>query len=316
MTTIANGIPERQNTDPAIQLQSAAKTLYRGAERLFYLQLVFGVAVPVLFATANLVLPEFSIGRPRRESIAGWFALYGFVMILVDEFLIDAAQRGSKKKAATAQEMFDVEVFQLPWNTTKVPNRLNPSDIADLAASSLTAKGSAVLLRDWYAPVVGKVPIEIGRIICQRTNLWWDSKLRRWYAFALFAFAVVLVVLALGVAKAFVLNVDGLLIGLMTVGPALRWAIREGKRHRSLADTLDRLCSRANQLVEMALENRVATGEQKQASRELQDAIYDHRSSAPIGINWIYLRLRAKFESGMRINAEDVVRDYAARQRQ
>ena len=315
MMTNANDISQRQNAESVIQYQAAAKTLYRKAEKLFYAQVWFGVAFPVLFAIVNLVLPGWSVSRLRREHIAGWFALYGFVMLLVDEFLIDRAQQGCKRKAATAQEMFDVELFHLPWNTTKVQERLDPSDVAELAAKSLPTVQSASLLRDWYPPVVGDVPLEIGRLICQRTNLWWDSKLRRWYATGLFTFAAILVCLAVISAKVFVLNLDRLLISLITVGPAFRWAIREGNRHRSLADRLDRLCSRAKELQVAVLESRLSTEQARQASRELQDAIFDHRSTAPIGISWLYRIFRKKFEAGMRVNAEEVVLEYRAKQR-
>ena len=209
--TEGNDIAVRQNAEPVVQFQAAAQTLYRNAARLFYAQVLFGVLLPVLFAIANLLLPTWSISRVRREHVAAWFAFYGLAMLLVDEFLIDPSQQMVKRKAAIAQEMFDVELFQLPWNATKVQDRLEQSEIAELAPKSRATPGSAARLQNWYPPVVGNVPIEIGRLICQRTNVWWDSKLRRRYAAGLFAFAIVLVGLAIAGAKLFVLSLDRLL---------------------------------------------------------------------------------------------------------
>jgi hypothetical protein len=314
--TDTNEIPQRQNAPSVIQFQAAGKTLYRRAEKLFYSQVCFGVVLPVSFGIANLVLPASSLSRLTREHIAGWFALYGVLMLLVDEFVIDREQQRCKRKAATAQEMFDVELFQLPWNATKAHERLDPSDVAQLAGKSLEGDPSASLLRDWYPPSVGEVPLEIGRLICQRTNLWWDSQLRRWYAAGLFAFSAALVVLAASAAKVFGLSFDRMLISLITVGPALRWAIREGRRHRSIADLLDRLSSRGKDLQKQVLEGRLSSDQARQTSRELQDAIYDHRCSAPIGFRWVYKVFRPKFEVGMRVNAEEVVSEYRVMQRQ
>jgi hypothetical protein len=37
-------------------------------------------------------------------------------------------------------------------------------------------------IKDWYSPRVGELPLAIARILCQRTNCWWDSKLRQRYS--------------------------------------------------------------------------------------------------------------------------------------
>lgn len=296
-----------------VELQAAAQTLYGRAGRLFYAQFWLGVVVPVLLALANLLLPQFRVAQATRVAIAGWFALYGLLMMLLDEFWIDARQQVLKRNAATLQETFDAELFQLPWNATRVNTRLDPSDVSNAAREFLNSK-SAHRAMNWYAPVVGDTPIELGRLICQRINLWWDSKLRSRYRSGLIGFAVVLAVLGLLVAKALVLNIDGFLIGMMTVAPAIRWALREAKRHGAALETLERLSLRAADLQRGVLEKRVDSAAVTNASRELQDAIYDHRSSAPIGVDWIYRRLRSEFESGMRVNADEIVREYRAAQ--
>ena len=97
------------------------------------------------------------------------------------------------------------------------------------APKSRATPGSAARLQNWYPPVVGNVPIEIGRLICQRTNVWWDPSLGRRYAAGPLLLAIVLVGLRQG-AKLFVLSLDRLFISLITAGPAIRWAIREGNR--------------------------------------------------------------------------------------
>jgi hypothetical protein len=31
-------------------------------------------------------------------------------------------------------------------------------------------------LKDWYPVSVGQLPIHEARLICQRSNIWWDAK--------------------------------------------------------------------------------------------------------------------------------------------
>ena len=308
-----NDIPLRQNEPRAIQRQAAAEALFRRSARFFYLQTVLGVLIPVALAVLNLVLSQLSVPQPQRQSIAAWFALYGFLMLLLDEFLLDPGQQGAKRRGAVAREMFDVQLFQLPWNATKVHPQPDDAELAEQADKTLRQPASAARMRNWYAPIVGEVPIELGRLICQRTNLWWDSKLRHSYSWGFGTFAGSLVILGLLVAKVLVLNIDGALLGAITIGPALRWAIREGKRHAAVKGTQERLSNRACELQNAFIEDRIAPEDVTSASRELQDAIYDLRATAPIGIRWIYLLSRKRFETGMSVNAEKVVRDYKAR---
>lgn len=42
-------------------------------------------------------------------------------------------------------------------------------------------------------------------------------------------------------------------------------------------------------------------------SRELQDAIYNHRVSSPLIFDWIYNRLRSQMEERMNAGAQELV---------
>ena len=39
--------------------------------------------------------------------------------------------------------------------------------------------GNESKLRDWYSDIDDTAPLVLARIVCQRTNLWYDSSLRR-----------------------------------------------------------------------------------------------------------------------------------------
>ena len=306
-----NDIPLRQNTPAILDCQVAAKVLYRRAERLFHLQFVVGVVVPVLIAITNLLLPRLPLtANLSRTSIAAWGALYGLVIMLLDELVFDDWQQRWKRCAATAQEMFDTALFELPWRTAKVGSPLEFSDVHTWAKKWRRTDPSLSEARDWYAPIVGCAPLHLARVLCQRTNLWWDSKLRRHYGLILGAFATLLAIFTLTVVKYLGLDVDGFLLAVSTLAPAFRWAIRERKRQLAAATTLDRLCTRARDLHDEIIADSVHPVDALRQSRELQDDIFDHRRSVPIGISWLYGILRSNFEVGMRVDAERSVHEF------
>ncbi|HET7552696.1 MAG TPA: S-4TM family putative pore-forming effector [Gemmatimonadaceae bacterium] len=307
----SNDIHTLQNEPGLLEYQAAAKVLYRRAELLNRIQFGLGVLLPVLVAVANLALPGLVIGRTiDRGSFAAWGALYGIVIMLLDELVFDNWQLSWKRDAATAQEMFDTTLFRLPWRRTKVGEPLETEDVHTWASRWRRVDPSLEMVRDWYAPTVRCVPLYLARVMCQRTNLWWDSKLRQQYALLLGIFAFSLAVLAFAVSKYLGLDVDGLLLATSTVAPAFRWAVRERKRHRATASTLERLCTRARELQDRIMADTVDVASAEQQSRELQDDIFDHRRSAPIGISWLYRIRRSEFEPAMGVNADHVIREY------
>jgi hypothetical protein len=314
MTTAAadtNDIPARQNTPDVLDYQAAAKVLYGRAERLFYLQFAVGVVIPVLFAIANFVVPKLPLGTSvDKASFAAWGALYGLVIILLDELVFDAWQQRWKRDAATAQEAFDTAVFQLPWRRAKVGPPPEASDIYAWARRWQRVDPSFAKVRNWYAPVVRCAPLHLARVVCQRANLWWDSRLRERYGFVLGSFAVALAILDIAVLKYLGLGVDEILLATSTLAPAFRWAIREQKRQKAAASTLDRLCSQARDLHDGVVAEEIDARDADRQSRELQDDIFDHRRSVPIGLSWLYGILRPDFESAMQSNAERSVREY------
>lgn len=309
-----NAIPAQQNTPEVLDCQVAAQVLYRRAERLFYAQLIAGVVVPVAFSVLNLVLAKSTLGQSwDRASIAEWGALYGVVIMLLDELVLDHEQKRWKRTAAVAQEMFDTVLFNLPWNRTKAGPKLAIADIHKWAARHRRANPSLKTIRDWYSSAVGHVPLHVARVMCQRANTWWDSRLRESYASYLRGFAIFI---GLGVvAGALYLDFSAaeLLVATSTLAPAFRWAMREYRRQKSAALTTEALCGRGRELYDDLLSDRIDAAEAARVSRELQDDIFDHRQSVPIGHSWLHRLHRPEFESAMQADAEQSVREYLER---
>lgn len=306
-----NDLPSRQNENAYINLQAAAKTLYRRAQRWFYLQGILTVAIPLVFALALLLLPEvWPQTAALASSLRAWFALYGVVIVLADDRLLDDVQQDLKKRAATAQEVFDSDLFRLRWRKGKVGQRPAVAETDALAREWRRVDPTFAKVKDWYPPIVGALPLHAARVICQRINIWWDSSMRRKYAGLLSGFAAVLLIGVIATCLALQLSLADTLLAVITVSPAFRWALRERKRQRSTADVLDRQHAAAKELTERVIQGLISEEEATVEARELQDDIYDRRKSAPIGFGWIYSLFRDENESAMNADARDCVEAY------
>jgi hypothetical protein len=89
--------------------------------------------------------------------------------------------------------------------------------------------------------------------------------------------------------------------------PAFLWGIREYREQREAADGADRLKEYVEKLWSNALKGNLAPIQVESESRDLQNAIYDHRRSSPVIFDWIYHRLRTAQEEQMNKAAETLV---------
>jgi hypothetical protein len=163
-------------------------------------------------------------------------------------------------------------------------------------------------LRDWYAPSVGNLPIQLARLVCQRASCWWDAKLRRryaiWVLIALGIFSAVIVMLSL--KKGATLE-NFILVGLTPLMPAIILAVKQFYEHNDAAARADRLKEYTEKLWSEALQGGSSPEELAVRSRQLQDEIYEHRRRSPLIFNWIYWRLRNQHEELMNKGADALV---------
>jgi hypothetical protein len=160
-------------------------------------------------------------------------------------------------------------------------------------------------LTDWYPVAVGKAPLHLARIICQRTNLWYDAKLRRHYGAWVLVFAAALL-LALVIAAALTGLTVALLIStvLPPAAPVLIWSLREFFRQRDTAEAQETAKSEADILWDRAKAGQCPEPDCAAQSREFQNAIYARRASSPLMLPGAYRLLRPAMEAQMNRGAE------------
>jgi hypothetical protein len=213
------------------------------------------------------------------------------------------------KTAAKLQEHFDCAVLELPWDQFAVGAKVDPEAIHDASTKYLGGKDDPTLI-DWYPPVVGEIPLHLARIICQRTNLWYDAKVRRWYGGWVIGvmIALVLLLFAIGVVSGQTLD-SFVLTALAPAAPIIIWGVREYLRQRDATEGLDRVRSEAEALWNRAKNGACSEAECTAQSRQFQNLIYERRSLSPLIFSWIYKIKRLRLEDQMNKGAEDFVRE-------
>ena len=197
-------------------------------------------------------------------------------------------------------------MLHLPWNELLAGRRPDAEEVHEAAKKDRPAPEAP--LKNWYPTIIDSLPLHQARVICQRTNCQWDSKLRRRYRIAL------QVTLHLIGAFVFVL---GLLTGMdlqkfvlavaVPLSPTLLLGMREVQRQGKAAIAVDRLKDFSESLWKGIVQGKVMEPEATSRSRNLQDAILRHRRTNPFIFDWVYRRFRQDYEKGMNISAEDMV---------
>lgn len=276
------------------------------AQRLFYARAKQYQAWSTFLA---LVLPLigvlFGANYPEIRPYLGFGSI---VVLLLEVGVVARLQKEDCKRAARVQEQFDTEVLMLDWNQLVAGRRVDAEEVRAITAKEM-ADSERKRLQNWYEVDVSRLPIELGRLICQRTNLAYDMRIRRKYvAILLFAAGAMSVTLvAFGIYQG--LNINDLILTLcLPVLPMVAYVLREHRKQDDTIETLTTLKSEVEKLWDKALSG-TSPEELTSSSRALQDAIYRHRASNPLVFDWLYNILRNREEDLTHHAVEKLVRE-------
>ena len=294
-----NAILKTENEPRQLQRLGAQRYLYSVVKRINGAQLILAGPVAVVWALAV-------VGSPQLKTAA---AVWGALVSILDGAVLTKWQKSLREKAAKIQEAFDCDVLQLEWNVIKVGKKPDPALVKKMADKYAKVQSRFPPLEDWYPNPVGEVPLDVARVICQRTNCWWDAEQRRGYARQLLGCLIIVgvVILALGLVGK--LTIDKFLLAVvLPLAPAMLVARRQFSEQNDAASRLDVLVNHADELCS-GLCAGGSLDEIARKSRSLQDEIYDNRKcNAPV-FDWIFRRVRTDYEVGMNYTARQLVDD-------
>jgi flagellar basal body-associated protein FliL len=290
-------ITTEQNTERQLQRLGAQRQLYATAKNILGWQIILGCPVAVISTILVVIDPSL------KGLAAGW----GMLVMFADIFWMTPWQKHLRDSAARIQEAFDCDVLDLPWNELKAGKRPDPELIKEQSDKYMKWGARMPPITNWYAPVVGDLPIHIGRVACQRTNCWWDAKQRRRYAACVIGIVVLIFVLVLGMALVTGFTIENFLIKVVApLAPAFTLGIRQYREQTEAAARLDRLKEHSDSLWKDALSGKSKTALSTK-SRNLQDEILENRRKSPPVFDFIFKRLRPKYEQQMNYGSEELV---------
>lgn len=293
---MGNSISTKQQSPELVALLRARFRTYRSAKRTQALFVAFAIGLPM---ASTFLVPTYPELKP-------YLVMASLLLMLLDTGLVERIQKERLKRGARLQEEFDVEVLGLNWNQSVSGAKVDHEDVRAASVKPLSKKRESQLT-PWYEPCVGDVEQHLGRLICQRTNISYDARLRRTYATFLLGGAITLgIALALlGISRGF--TVSELLVAVtLPCAPIFAWALREHFKQADTANALTALKAQFETQWERAMAGENAA-ELEKGSRELQDAIFRHRASSPLVFDWVYDRLRRTNEDEARHAAERLV---------
>jgi len=293
-----NNIPTVQNDEPQLKLLRARTHVYSRATLLMVVQLLLTLVLPVAGAVLAMFRPEFR----------AYVAAASLAAVIIDALILDRRHKLLMKRAAKIAEQFDCTVLDLPWDQFIVGDKVEAEDV-HAAARAYAARHDDSKLRGWYPESVGAAPLHLARIICQRTNLRYDSQLRRSYGVIIRVVALTLVAGLFVSGLVQNLPMAEWVLSMTPAAPILAWAAREYYRQRDTADLLEDLMKEARKLWERARAGECDADACRQRSREFQNAIYTRRVNSPLVMPFLYRFKRLRLEDEMNEGAADFLRD-------
>jgi hypothetical protein len=293
---IMNDITSKQSQPELVALLRARDRTYHAAK---------STQGRLVFVTIGLAVMSVLLA-PAIPQIRPYLAFAALLLLMLDTGIIERLQKDRVKRGAKLQEEFDTKVLDMPWNRFVAGTMVDHEDVRAASVKLLSPKRESQIA-SWYEPCVGEVPVSFARLICQRTNISYDARLRKKYGNALLYGTIILGVLLLLVGLGFKLDLSELLLSVaVPFCPILNWTLREQRKQVDTANALSTLKSEFEKVWDKALAGAAPT-ELDKGSRELQDAIYQHRASAPLVFDWVYDRFRSGNEDEARHAAQRLV---------
>lgn len=262
-----NNIVELENSQVHINQLKAARHLYTKAGHYSTSYMFFCAFIPVVISIGRIFL------SPDDHFALNTMMAYG-VVALVAGFILESEVSKHRKLAAKIQQLFDCEVFGLEWDSHLWGSKPSLENISD-NLGNLSNDG----FYNWYDSLIEGLDRMEAILICQRTNLAYDSKLRRQFNYTVSTIATVVSLFILLVS--FYRN-EGIQTAIVFVGvplvPVIKWFFSTKKRNLDNIESCESLKSFIDNSLEKLKKNHRAINES--ALYQIQDRIYINRNIA------------------------------------
>lgn len=294
-----NTIINNQNKKINLRRIAAQRQLYSRAKTIFGIHLFLSIPVTAIFITIAVFYPFFKV----------YAAIWGIFLTIIDLAILSPWQEKIRDSAARIQELFDCQVLGIEWNTLKVGIKPDPELIKEESDKYISRYKNMPPIKNWYQKDVGNAPLYIGRIICQRSNCWWDSSQRKKYAFFIFFTLVVMFSYLIMLLLWSGLNLDDLIVKVVApISPLILLGVRQYREQNAASQRLQKLKEHAGNIW-----GKAVSGEDEKVisleSRNLQDEIFESRKKNPPVFDFVFTYLRSRHEGQSAFSAAEHVRE-------
>jgi hypothetical protein len=293
-----NDIPQKQNEYRQIELLLAQRRLYSKAKTYF----TWRLSLALMFAIVGPIVTSLN------NNLGVYVGIIAIAYLLINNLVLEKLESSIKTNAAKIQELFDTYLFALPWNDYVVGKKPDTEIIAEILGP-LQARDFTDL-KDWYAVDAGKIDLELARFICQRSNVWWDTNLRKLYI-NLLVFVLVIVIGVVVIASVVVnLTVAKLIVGIILPAlPFVEVAMMQIKDNWESACVTTELKGNIDTEIDKRV-NGEAVQNSASVARVFQDQIWRHRSKCPMVFDWVHKISKTRHENQMQFSVKAKVEEY------
>jgi hypothetical protein len=264
-------IPRRQDEENLVELRAAARIAHNQADAIRLNRTIGTTGLAVLAPVFTLVLP--GAGVPLAVVAALW--------LIVARIYLKAREKTQRAKATTYQELYDTQLFDLPWDTVLAGDRQAVQQEIDAAAPRPRAD------RDykWYENVPA-VPWPVDALACQAQNLLWGRKNHQGYARFLTGLLVALIALALLEGYLTDLSLADFALQLFApLVPAFLDLAELPQAHRAAQKNKNKLEHTIQTLIRHHVNGHPAS---RDDCRSVQDKIFELRNNDPTVPTWFH----------------------------
>jgi hypothetical protein len=279
-----NNIHIIQNSQKQIERIAAQRELYSTAKRFYGFQLFGNVLLPIVFSMISIFKSDFSV----------CFGLYGICFYVIDILIIEQHIEERRTKAAKIQELFDCDVLLIKKSPLKIANDIAVEEVLTYYNAYSKMTTNIEKLKDWYPQDTKEISIHYARLICQRTNCWWDSKLRFSYITKLKYICILsgLAIIVFGIMgklqfEQVVLITSGLI-------PFFQFSSKQYYDNISANDRLQKVADYINDIWENIITKTIDINSLEEVSRRIQDEFYENRIKSPLILDSFYGLFRKK----------------------
>ena len=266
-------IARRQNLPEHLARLRAYTRLYTVAQRWRRVR-VLGT---LILAVAG---PALALSSIDTKGVLGALSAAWLIM---GRILLTGLEQRERGQAISVHELYDTELFRLPWNDALAGRPPLPDDVAAAARRQPDHER----FHDWYTVDLAGIPWPADVLLCQRQSTVWGRGDHRAYATALAVLGATCFLTGVVIAVSMNLTLADYLVKLfLPTSPALLDAVELSRSHRTTSAT------RTDDVVaidDLYNSHRGDLGSVPDHDvRAVQDASFTARTNTPRVPSWFY----------------------------